>query len=173
VSCSQKVLLYLFIGFLSFSFISCRKKTDEDWLSSILEDVEEFIEKKDIESLMALIADDYQDFASRDKKTTRRMVQGYFNEYQGIVAHMLGIRYNYLDDQTADMETEVILSSGGAKFFRKLIRYAGDIYHIRLRWIKDAESWRIQFAKWEYVTIDEIFPESFSILKELFPNLER
>jgi hypothetical protein len=101
------------------------------------------------------------------------MVQGYFNENQGIVVHMLGIRFTHLEDQYAEMEAEAILSSGGAKIFRKMIKYAGDIYHIRLKWNKDPESWKIQFAEWEYVPIDEIFPESLTILKKIFPNLER
>ena len=60
---------------------------------------------------------------------------------------------------------------GAAKVFRKLIRISLDNYRIKVNLIKQKGQWRIRYAEWKYVTLNELFPESLSILKKLFPEL--
>jgi hypothetical protein len=70
----------------------------------------------------------------------------------------------------AEIEIEVALSSGAAKIFRKAVRYAGQFYRFNIKLEKEEETWKCKTASWKYITLEELFPESFKILKKLFPN---
>jgi hypothetical protein len=131
----------------------------------------QYIEQKDAERLMLFVAEDYSDFRGRDKRETEDMVKQYFLDFQGIVTHVLSTKIDELTSGEATIRTDVLVSSGGAQLFRKFVKFAGDYYRITARLVKRDRVWLLQYAEWEYISLDALFPESVSILKKIFPNL--
>jgi len=153
---------------LCFFLVSCVGKTDEDLILELMDKIGSYAEKKDIESIMANLAYDYSDFEGRDKRKAKEMVEEYFRQYRGIVIHMLSTRIVEIDTPEASVETEVALSSGAARVFRKLVRFSTENYRLKIKLIKRNERWQVQFAEWRYVTFDELFPESLTIFNKIF-----
>jgi hypothetical protein len=148
--------------------VSCAPKTDEDQIREVMKEAGQRIEKKDISGLMDLLSDDYTDYRGRDKSQTKDMVQTYFQEFRGIVIHVLSTRIDGINFDEATIQTDAALSSGAAKALRKLVPVSTDNYRFTIKLIKKRDRWLMRFAKWKHIGIDELFPESLSILKKLF-----
>lgn len=133
--------------------------------------VGEYVEKKDTESLLKYVAEDYEDFQGRDKSQTRAMINQYFQNFHGIVSHILSTLIEEVTTNEASIRTDVLVSSGGAKLFRKIVKYAGDYYRIKARLVKTEGLWQLQYAEWSSIRPEDLLPESISILKKIFPNL--
>ena len=131
----------------------------------------QYIEQKDADNLMLFVAEDYSDFRGRDKRETEEMAKHYFLEYQGIITHVLSTKIDEIATDEASIRTDVLVSSGGAQLFRKFVKFAGDYYRIKARLVKRDGTWLLQYAEWEYTSLDTLFPESVSILKKIFPNV--
>ena len=160
------VIVFLLLSVLFIS--SCVKKTDEDLIFEFMERIGKYAEKKDIDSVMVNLADDYTDFEGRDKWAAKGMIDGYFKQYRGIVIHVLSTRIEEINLPEAFVQSEVALSSGAAKVFRKLVRFSTENYRLTLKLIKREERWQIQHAEWKYVTLDELYPESLTIFNKIF-----
>lgn len=158
------ILLLLPCIFLVF----CEGKTDEDLILELMDRIGSYAEKKDIESIMANLAYDYSDFEGRDKQKAKEMVEEYFRQYRGIVIHVLSTRIVEIDTPEASIETEVALSSGVARVFRKLVRFSTENYRLNINLVKRNEQWQVQYAEWRYVTFEELFPESLTIFNKIF-----
>jgi len=134
--------------------------------------VGKFVEKKDQAGLLTVLTDDYTDFEGRDKKATEELIGDYFRRRFGIVVHLLHIKVGDITAEgEASLKTDVVLSSGGAEVLRKIVRFAGDFYRFKLDLRKTPEGWRISRAEWEYLTLNDLFPESLPILKKFFPGI--
>lgn len=169
----QKGLILFFIFFLALFLISCgeKEKTDEDLILELVENMSRLAEKKDISNLMMNFVEDYSDFEGQGKSETEDMLRQYFKQYRGIVIHVLSTRIDEIKFPEASIQTEVALSSGAAKVFRKLVRLSTDNYRLKIKLTKIGGQWQIQYAEWKYVTLNELFPQSLSILKKIFPNI--
>jgi hypothetical protein len=163
---SALVLLIL----VSWLLVSCRQKTETEIIADLMADTTARAEKKDTAGLIACLASDYRDFEGRDRAQTTAMVEEYFSRYRGIVIHVLASRILIANARNATVETDVSLSSGVAQAFRKLVQFSGENYRFKFSLRKDGR-WLITEAKWEYVALESLFPESLKILRELFPNL--
>lgn len=163
----QKALISLFVISLTFFLFTCEAKTDEELIFDLMGDIGEFAEKKDIESIMKLLAVDYTDFQKRDKSRTRDMIQQYFDQYRGIVIHVLSTQIDEINLPEASIQTDIAMSSGAARVLRKVVRFSTDNYRLKMRLIKRDERWKIKYAEWRYISLDELFPESLSILQKL------
>jgi hypothetical protein len=150
--CNVIVYLLLFAFFVT----SCVKKTEEDLI------------KKDIESIMMNLAYDYSDFEGRDKWEAKELIDGYFQQYRGIVIHMLSTRVDEINPPEAFVQSEVALSSGAAKVFRKLVRFSTENYRLSIKLVKRDEKWQIHHAEWRYITLDELYPESLTLFNKIF-----
>lgn len=145
-------------------------KTDEELIQEQMDEIGRFIEKKDLESLMGFLDEDYSDHRGRDRVETRNMVQSYFSQFRGIVVHILSTRIDDITPPEASIQTDAALSSGGARALRKMIRVSTDNYRFKIKLIKQEGRWLIRYAEWKPIGIEELFPESLSILKKLFPD---
>ncbi len=159
--------IFLFVFFSTF----CQEKTEEELILEMMDDVGKYAEKKDMSRIMINLADDYHDFEGRGKKETQNMINEYYEKYRGIAINMLSTRIEEISSLEASIQTEVAFSSGAAKVFRKLIRYSTENYRLKIKLKKRNDRWQIQYAEWRYVTLNELFPESLSILKKIFPGL--
>jgi hypothetical protein len=164
----KRIILFLYVFSLFFLLISCAPKTDEELILDLMRDVGEFSEKKDIESIMMLLADNYIDFQRQNKSRTRDMIQQYFNQYRGIVIHVLSTQIDEINPPEASIQTEIAMSSGAAKVLRKVIKFSTDNYRLKMRLIKREGKWQIKYAEWRYISPEELFPESLSILQKIF-----
>lgn len=164
---SQYYVIACLLSFALF-FTSCVKKTEEDLILEFMDRISRYAEKKDIDSIMMNLAYDYSDFEERDKWEAKGMIDGYFKQYRGIVIHVLSTRIEEISLPEAFVQSEVALSSGAAKVFRKLVRFSTENYRLTLKLIKREERWQIQHAEWKYVTLDELYPESLTIFNKIF-----
>ncbi len=160
---------WVIISILSLAlFTSCIPKTEEDLILEFMEEISRYAEKKDLDSIMINMAYDYSDFEGRDKQKSRQMINGYFKQYKGIVIHVLSAQVEEIRLPEASIVSDVALSSGAAKVFRKLVKYSTENYRLTLRLIKRDERWQVQYAEWKYITFDELFPESVTIFNKIF-----
>lgn len=157
----------IFFLTLALIFQACKEKTDEELILDMMDEVGRLAEEKDIESLLRHLAEDYSDFRNRGKKETREMLQSYFSQFRGIVIHMLSTRIVERSSSEAIIQTEMALSSGGARILRRLIKISTDNYRLKLSLIKRNDEWLIQYAEWKTVSLSELFPESLSILQKI------
>ncbi len=158
----------IYFIFLAFSLFSCGQRTDEDLILEFMDKISRYAEKKDIDSIMMNLAYDYSDFEGRDKWEAKGLVDGYFKQYRGIVIHVLSTRVEEINLPEAFVQSEIALSSGAAKVFRKLVRFSTENYRLTLKLIKRDEKWQIQHAEWKYVTLNELYPESLTIFNKIF-----
>jgi hypothetical protein len=168
---TQRSILFIYLGFFVFLFISCGEKSDKVLILELMDKAGQYIEQKDTDSLMQYVAEDYSDFQGRSKSETEEMVKHYFLEYQGIITHVLSTKIDEIAADEASIQTDVLVSSGGAQLLRKFVKFAGDYYRIKARLVKRDGTWLLQYAEWEYISLDTLFPESVSILKKIFPNV--
>lgn len=149
---------------------SCRRETEEDKVRRAFDTVTRLAEKKDLEGLMAHVAEDFRDFEGRDKAGLRRLASTYFNGREGIVVHRLSARIGQFASEKCSLEADVALSSGGAEALRRLVRVSPDIYRLRVDLVKMGEDWQMAYAEWAEITWTDLFPESWTPLRELFPG---
>lgn len=150
---------------------SCRQTSDEDLILDMFDRLAEMAEKRDIGAMMEFFADDFTDFEGRDKTGLRELLSDYIRGRMGIVVHRLSSRVEDLNSARATLRADVALSSGGAEALRRLVRISPDIYRLRIELVKEDENWRVRYAEWSGISLGELFPESLSAMKELFPNL--
>jgi hypothetical protein len=151
---------------------ACPRPSEESRIADFVKETVALAEKRDLAAVMDRLADDYADFEGRGKAATESLVREYFRR-TGIVIHLLSVKVDSTEpDGRASLRLEAMLSSGAAEVFRKLIRYAGDYYRFSLRLKKSPNAtFQVEFAAWESVRLDELLPESLSVLKKLFPDI--
>jgi len=162
------VLLLLF--FIPGIFFSCRGKTEQEVIAAEIDDMAARVEKKDAEGLAAHLTGDYRDHEGRDRLQTKAMAEEYFSRYRGIKTKMLSSRIAMEEAGTATAEIDVSLYSGVASALRKAVGFSGENYRVSCVFRKEG-GWRISEARWEYVPVESLFPESLKVLRELFPDL--
>jgi hypothetical protein len=157
--------------FLAIFSDSCQEKSEKNLILELMENVVKLAEKREIDNLMSNLADDYFDFEGRDKDKTRDLLIQYFEQHEGIVIHILSTRFDEGDPLRAQIQTEMAISSGGAEILRKLIKFTGETYRFKIHLLKTNRQWQVQFAEWKDVGVEELYPESLSSLKKIFPKI--
>jgi hypothetical protein len=150
---------------------SCHKKSEEEALIDFVNMLGRLAEDKNIEAMMAYFADDFSDFEGRTKTGVRSLLESYYSGRTGIVIHILSTKIETLEAGQATIQTEVAVSSGGAEALRRLVKVSPDNYRIRAELVRAEEAWQIHYAEWTSVELSELFPESLSLLKKIFPHL--
>jgi hypothetical protein len=163
--------LITIIILLGLIVVSCSPRSDRDVFSGLMEEMVKLAEKKDMDGLMLYFDEGYSDFQGRRKKETKEFLLNYINNYSNPVIHVLGTRIDRALAGEADIQTEIAISSGAAKLIRKLIKAALDNYRLKIRFVKNDGSWKVSYAEWRYVSLDELYPESYSLLKKIFPGI--
>lgn len=165
--------IVFFVSVLSISILcpSCRQRNEEDAILETVDSLAQLAEKKDLEAIMAYFAEDFTDFEGRDKAGIHSLLSSYFSGRAGIVVHRLSQRMVNLESGRATLAAELALSSGGAEALRRLVRISPDIYRFRVDFTKIREEWLVGYAEWSSVGLSEIFPESLSELKKIFPKI--
>jgi ketosteroid isomerase-like protein len=157
---------FLFAGLV----ISCRAKTDREVIAAAIDDMAACVEKKDAAGLVAHLADGYLDFEGRDRARTAAMAEEYFGRFRGIKAKLLATRIAMGKAGSATAEFDISLYSGVASALRKAVGFSGENYRFSCVFRKNGQ-WLVSEARWEYIPLENLFPESLKMLRELFPNL--
>ncbi len=166
---SRKTVVVLIVPAVLLILISCGEKSEQEVILELMNKAGDLIEKENLPGLMDLLAEDYSDFEGRTKPATERLVKDYFQNRRGIVVHFLGVEIGEITEGgEAHLEMDVLLSSGGAEAFRKLIRAVGDFFRFKIDLRKTGESWKIQYAEWQDIGRDSLLPQSLPVLKKLF-----
>lgn len=156
---------------LLLTALSCAGKSDQQMIQEMVDRIGELAEKRDAAGLTACLDEGYVDFEGRDKAATAEMVSDYFSRYRGIVIHVLSTRIVAIDSGGAAIQSEVVISSGAAEAFRKLVRFVGEYYRFTCRLVKRDGDWLVSSAEWQTVETGDLFPESLRILRSIFPDL--
>jgi len=174
---NRKVLYSIYLLFVctiisiaSLSFFSCAGKSEEDLLLETIDKIGDYAEDRDSEGILLYLSGEYNDQEGRNFADIEKLLNTYLGKYRGIAVNLLAKKITAFDIPDAEVEVEVSLSSGAAKLFRKALRYSGQFYRFNLEFVKKREKWECISASWKYIPLDELFPESFKILKKLFPG---
>jgi len=151
---------YIFVFFLALLLLHCGPKSDEELILELIEEISGCVEKKDIDSLLVYLADDYSDFEGRNKEETRDFIERYLRPRMGIVVNILSSEIEEIVLPEAYVKVKVALSSGASRVFRKLIRVSSDNYRVKVRLRNTDGAWKIYYAEWEYISLLELSPIS-------------
>ena len=169
---NARLFFVLGLGLLLLGAVACKKeKTEEEKLLDYVAVIGEDVEAEKLDRLVQYLDKDFEDFQGRDLDAAEELIEKYFDRYKQIAFNMLGARVISLDGDIAEMEVEVSLSSGAAKMLRKLVKYSGQCYRFKLDLKRPFGEWKIVYAEWRYMPLDQLFPESFEMLKEIFPKI--
>jgi hypothetical protein len=158
--------------FLTISASLClKKKDDKIRILDLIDLTAEYAEKKDTSKIVDLLSDDFSTIDDQSKKDIRELLTRYFNKYKGVVINILSTNIIYIKSNKAEIETDVSLSSGISKVLRKVVRYYGETYRFKIILEKDLNEWKFEYAEWRYISIADLFPESYKMLKKIFPNI--
>lgn len=163
-------ICFVLLFILSSFFFNCSGKSEEDLLLETLDKISDYAENRDVDDILLYVSDEYTDDEDRNIEDIEELLRKYFDRYRGIVVNVLGTKVLHVTPPEAEIETDVALSSGAAKIFRKAVRYAGQFYRFNVKMVKEEKIWKCKTVSWKYITLEELFPESFKMLKELFPN---
>jgi len=167
----MKNIFFVFaLVLMLISVDSCGIKTEEEKIKDTVGKLGNFAEERNVDGILSYIAEDYLDMYSRTKNNLRQLLNSYFRSYRGIVVHILGTRVIEINLPEAQIETDVALSSGAGKIFRKLASFYGEYYRIKVKLVKKNSRWVAQEADWKSVNIEVLFPESLKILEKILPE---
>ena len=170
---AKKVIISgVVLGLLTF-LPYCSIESDEAAIQKLMGRVGSLAEKKDLPGLLVLLTDDYADFEGRDRAATEALVAEHFRRRFGIVVHLLHTEIGDVRPEgTATVETDVVLSSGGAEVLRKIVPFAGEFYKFKFDLRKTPDGWRVGQAEWAPSALNDLFPESLPVLREFFPGTQ-
>ncbi len=157
---SKEFILICIIVVIGLWFVNCSGKTEEDLIREVLEDIGDYAEDRDVMGLMTFISEDYTDQKSRTIDDIQTELEKNLNKYRGIDVTLLDSKITIGEGTAATVETDVELSSGAAKLFRKLAGVASRCYRFQMEWVKEGENWKIKSASWMHITRSELLPGS-------------
>ncbi len=134
-----------------------------------MERISGWAEDRDLEKILGVLDEGYVDFEGRDKAAARVLLEAELGQRRGIVIHVLATRIDEIGAGEASIRTDLAVSSGAAEFFRRLVRVSADNYRFRIQLRKRGRDWKITAASWEWISLDDLFPESRSLLKKFLP----
>jgi len=152
-----------------FLALSCGPKSDRVLIAELMDRIGGWAEDREAERILGLLDEGYVDFEGRDKAAARVLLEDTLGLHRGIVIHVLATRIDEIKAGSASIRTDLAVSSGAAEFFRKLVRASADNYRFTIKLIKKGTDWKITAAEWEWISLDELFPESRSLLKKFLP----
>jgi len=160
----------LIILLLTLLWAGCQKKDEAQLIRENLENLVRIAEKRDRDRVLSYLSPDYVDFQGRDLRETAELVDYYFKNYSGIVIHLLDFTTS-LNGDWAQVEADVLLSSGPLEALRKLVGLAGEFYRFDFHFKKEGQEWKISYSAWRKIESGSLLPGSETILKKLFPEM--
>jgi hypothetical protein len=164
----KSLISLLGLSFIFLSLIGCGKKTEEDILLENVAQIGKLAEDRNLTEVLSYISPNYLDDEERTASDIADIIDQYLERYRGIAINLLATKIKTLTLPNAEIETEVSLSSGAAKFLRKAMNYAGAFYRFNVKLVKTGEKWHVVSASWYPISLHELFPESAKIFKDLF-----
>lgn len=157
---------------LTISISFCHKeKEDKDFILDLINLTAKYAEKRDESKIVVLMSEDFYTMKDQKKGDIRELLIGYFKKHRGIIINILSTNIIYIKSNKAEIETDVSLSKGISKALRKIVQYYGETYRFKIILEKDLNEWKYIYAEWKYISIADLFPESFEMLKKIFPNI--
>lgn len=150
--------------------IGCREKSAAEQVIETLKNMQKHAQSKNITMVMESIAADFHDAENRGKKEVETMLLDYFANYKGIVIHLLATDNLIVKESSASLQAEVSISSGAAKVLRSLLSQTGRFFRFSLTLKKNNQSWQIDYAEWQDITMEQLLPKSLEILENIFPH---
>lgn len=163
-------VLVMGLSIFTLSIFNCSGKSEDELIRESIDKIGEYAEDGNMNGVLRFLSLDYSDDDGRTIDDIEELLEDYFQRYRGIAVNVLGTKIKTVKVPEAGIETEVSLSSGAAKFFRKAVRYSGRFYRFTVKMVKEKDTWKVKNARWESITLEDLFPESFKLLKEIFPN---
>jgi len=163
-------VLIMTVFMVSLLFGACSGKSEEDLLVETVNKIGDYAENRNLDGILSHLSEAYSDEEGRTYADIEELLNTYLGRFRGIAVNLLATKVISLNTPDAEIETEVSLSSGAAKLFRKAVRYSGEFYRFNMKLYKTGEDWKCTAVSWKNITLDELFPESFKVLKTLFPG---
>jgi len=157
--------MIMILVLLSCSTSSGRSEIEETIYSAV-----SAAEERDVGKFMKIISIEYLDDEERTKADIGKKIETYLNRFRGISVNILNIRTVNESMNSAEVITEISFSRGLGKIFSKIVNSYGEVYRFNISMSHRSKNWVVKSAEWNWMSIDELFPESIKVLRELFPN---
>jgi hypothetical protein len=166
----KSIFSSLAVLILAIFLTSCQKTDDTRNIKDTLATIVRLTENKDKDEILSYLSDDYRDFQKRGINQTAELIDYYFQHYRGIVIHLLDVSVSIIAGE-AEVEADVLLSSGPLEALRKLVGFAGSFYRFNFKFSRQDRKWKINYSSWQEIDSKSLLPGSRLILKKLFPDL--
>ena len=151
-------------------FICCNTSSGRSEIEEIIYSAVSAAEDRDVEKFMKIISFEYLDEEERTREDIEEKVKTYLNRFRGISVNILNIKTVNKSMNSAEVITEISFSSGIGKIFSKIVNSYGEVYRFNISMTRRSKTWVVKSAEWSWMSIDELYPESLKVLRELFPN---
>lgn len=162
--------IYITILVISLIFVNCNTSSGRSDVEEVIYSAVSAAEEKDVGKFMKIISIEYMDDEERTKSDIREKIETYLNRFRGISVNILNIKTVKKSMSSAEVITEISFSSGIGKIFSKIVNSYGEVYRFNVLMSRGSKSWVVTSADWSWMSLDEIYPESLKVLRELFPN---
>lgn len=160
-----------FVALAILGASACRPAGDEAMIRETLRKLVKAAGDRDADRVLAFLAEDYQDFAGRDKDATRNLIRSYFERYRGLSVRALSLSVEDLrPGDAAVVGLDLVLTNVAAEVFTRLADASLDLYRFRLDLRRDVSGWLVAAAAWEEIGVADLLPGSDAALKKLFPG---
>lgn len=161
---------YLILLIMISIFICCNTSSGRSEIEETIYSAISAAEERDVEKFMKIISIEYLDKEERTKSDIREKIEIYLNRFRGIAVNILNIKTVNESMNSAEVITEISFSSGINKIFSKIVNSYGEVYRFNISMSRKSKNWVVKSAEWSWMSIDELYPESLKVLRELFPN---
>ncbi|HAG51249.1 MAG TPA: hypothetical protein DHU69_05310 [Deltaproteobacteria bacterium] len=143
-------VLIVFLSFLIFS--SCTKSiSEEDKLKSIVNEVAEAAQKKDIDGIRKHISKSYKDQEGNDYDSVRRILLYHFIRAETVSVFVRSVDAEVKED-TAIVRANVILVRGKEiKSISDIIPESAAGYRFEMIFKKEGKEWKVVSGAWQNV----------------------
>ena len=155
---------------LLFFLAGCGSSDKRSDVEKVIYSAVSAVEDRDVEKFMKIISIEYLDEAERTKPEIEEKIRTYLNRFRSISVNVLDIKTVTKNMDSAEIITEISFSSGLGKVFQKIVNSYGEVYRFKILMSRRSKGWVVKGAEWSWVSIDELYPESLKVLRELFPN---
>ncbi len=166
----DKKLIFTIIFIVFFSLTGCGSSEKKSEIEIAIYNAVDAATANDVDLFLSFIDNDYLDEEERTKSDIRVKVENYLNRFKVISINILNIKTVNKDNENADVIAEINFSHGLGKMISKIIKSTGETYRFSLRMYRSSNGWVVNSAQWDWMSLEELYPESIKVLRDLFPD---
>ena len=151
----RRYVTILLIFAITITALGCHKETEQDKVKKVITDIQTAAQEKDVKRIIGNLANTYNDPQGYNHETIKGLLIVYFLQYPKISAYITNLEIS-IEDKSAKAVFQTVLTSGNKTgSMSDVIPQTLGVYDFDVSLTKESNGWKVTFAKWEQVGIDE------------------